>query len=40
MKCDICDIDVSKDSKKIWCSKCGWHFTIEQIKKLYEFLNG
>jgi len=39
MKCE-CGSEIEQNDKLVYCPQCGWSFTIELIKKLYEFLNG
>jgi len=39
MKCQ-CGTEIERNDKMIWCPKCGWSFTIELLKNLYEFING
>jgi len=39
MKCH-CGAEIKQNDKLVYCPTCGWSFTIELIKKLYEFLNG
>ena len=39
MKCQ-CGSEIVKNDEMVWCPKCGWSFTIERIKAIYEFIYG
>lgn len=38
MKCK-CGEEIQLEKDIVYCPSCGWSFTIELIKKLFEFIN-
>jgi len=38
MKCE-CGEEIKLNDKLVYCPKCGWSFTLELIKKLFELIN-
>ena len=38
MKCN-CGEEIQVNKDLVYCPKCGWSFTKELIKKLFEFIN-
>ena len=38
MKCE-CGEEIKLNDKLVYCPKCGWSFTLELIRKLFELIN-